>query len=177
MKARVGEVRGTEGRWWRNAGRKAWGRGETRRWKEFEVKHERWLMGKGRGWKWEEKGLTLGWREETRSLREEEADALEEMDWLVRRDGWEGCLEDIESRGRSWWKERRERRLGYKAPRAGRRDERRGTGDERRAWLRRTKFALADVLTSLLSTLCNHIRSSSGSQQPRQPSFSRRRSH
>ena len=83
-------------------------------------------MGKVRGWKWEEEGLTLGWREETRSLREEEADALEEMDWLVRRDGWEGCLEDIGSRGRSWWKQRRERRLGYKAPRAGRGDERRG---------------------------------------------------
>ena len=73
---------------------------------------------------------------------------MEEMDWLVRRDGWEGCLEDIGSRGRSWWKERRERRLEYKALRAGRRDERGGTGDERRAWLRRTKFALPDVLTS-----------------------------
>ena len=45
----------------------------------------------------------------SRSLRDEEADALDDTDWLVRREGWEACLEAIVLRSESGGKDSEEK--------------------------------------------------------------------
>lgn len=77
---------------------------------------------------------------------------MEEMDWLVRRDGWEGGLEAIRARNGRRPRKRRVKRLEYKDPRLARR---RGRGtrtaaaaaDDRRARLNLSLSALAQRLS------------------------------